>query len=618
MRPGLLALYIRIQEAFSNRTDPGSAQLAEFGTLVRVTLTEALKIVYGAPQNAPPFDAALICGFTPLHLQTFLAAHLQTVLPDRRVAVKTGLYGDSIGTLERIASDPPNAAAMVLEWPDIDSRLGYRSSGAWNPSATSDILTGARMMLDRLYSALVRIPLSVPAALCLPTLPLPPLFWPRPAQASVAQLSLRSLLAEFAARIASNTHIAIVDEQWLSQESPAPGRHDFKSDLIAGFPYTRPHAARLAEALAGFLIPRPPKKGLISDLDDTLWYGLVGEVGPDGVSWDLDSHHHIHGLYQKMLASFCEEGVLVGIASKNNPDAVNAAFRRPDILLPLSRVFPLEVHWEAKSGSVERILKTWNIGADSVVFVDDSPMELAEVAAAHPGIECLLFPKDSYEAACQFLWRLRDLFGKPGITQEDAIRADSIRAGLSFREQAAAGDSSSTEVFLAESRAVMTVDVSIPPKDGRALELVNKTNQFNLNGIRYTDSDWSAAISRPGGYLQVVSYEDKFGTLGKIAVLSGVREGDELRIHTWVMSCRAFARRIEHQCLNMLFETGIRQVTFAFSPTQKNGPIQDFFAHYLGEKPLSSFALSREQFAAHCPKLHHEVVSEARGVEIHG
>jgi len=124
------------------------------------------------------------------------------------------------------------------------------------------------------------------------------------------------------------------------------------------------------------------------------------------VSWDLAGHHQLHGLYQLLLAALAEEGVLIGVASKNDPASVQQAFLRKDLLVRPNQIFPMEVNWNAKSSSVERILRTWNIGADSVVFVDDSPMELAEVAAALPGIECVRFrrttmaPRTPCSAVC--------------------------------------------------------------------------------------------------------------------------------------------------------------------------------------------------------------------------
>src|SRR5208283_1540230 len=136
----------------------------------------------------------------------------------------------------------------------------------------------------------------------------------------------------------------------------------------------------------------------------------------------LTRHAHLHGLYQKLLASLAESGTLIAVASKNDPAVVQTALERQDLLLRPGQVFPIEVHWNAKSGSVGRILETWNIAADSVIFVDDSPMELAEVAAAHPGIECVLFPKNDYAAGLTMLRHLRDRCGKERVSKDDALR----------------------------------------------------------------------------------------------------------------------------------------------------------------------------------------------------
>jgi FkbH-like protein len=357
--------------------------------------------------------------------------------------------------------------------------------------------------------------------------------------------------------------------------------------------------------LALLLAPPSPKKALITDLDGTLWRGLAGETGPENVSWDLESHSQIHGLYQKLLASLAGEGVLIGVASKNDPEVVRRTFERDDLLLQPDRIFPMEVHWDPKSGSVERILRTWNILAESVVFVDDSPMELAEVAAAHPGIECLLFPKADYAAAYELLRRLRDLFGKPRISPEDALRLESIRQAAPFERASGAAIS---ETFLQEAEAVISFDFP-PGGDPRALELINKTNQFNLNGIRHTEAGWRARLSRPEAFLAVVSYRDKFGPLGKIAVIEGRRSGETIFVDSWVMSCRAFSRRIEHQCLQTLFERGsAREMVFAFQPTAKNGPLRDFFAALSGRTPDAPFALERSQFEERRPPLYHRVL----------
>ncbi len=581
-----------------------------------MNITEALKITQSVPREARPFAVTLACGFTPLHLQTFLSAHLQQSLPDRKVNITTGLYGNLAGTLEGIANaELPDGLVIALEWADLDARLDYRSAGNWGAAAVNDIVSSSQVMLDRLATALVRIPAGLRVALSLPTLPLPPLFQTAGWQASAHQLHLESGLLRLAADTAQEGRIAILNLQRLAEASPAAARFDLKSDLYTGLPYTMQHADQLAAQLAQALLPPPPKKGIISDLDDTLWSGIVGEVGPEAVSWDLASHSQLHGLYQKLLGSLADAGTLIAVASKNDPTVVHQAFERPDLLLRSDQVFPIEVHWNAKSGSVTRILQTWNIAADSVMFVDDSPMELAEVAAAHPGIECVLFPKSDYAAGLAMLRLLRDRCGKERVSKDDALRLASIRQGAAFREQADGG--AAPESFLQGINAVVTFDFGAG-NEPRVFELVNKTNQFNLNGRRYTDADWHHMLAAPGSVLAAISYEDKYGPLGTIAVLAGQMNGECLNVAAWVMSCRAFARRIEHQALKMMFDsTGVAEMHFSFAPTAKNGPTRDFFTNLLGEEPQSEFRLTRSQFEEKCPDLYHEV-REMRRAEAHG
>ena len=581
-----------------------------------MTITEALKITQSAPRDARPFAVTLVCGCTPLHLQTFLAAHLQQALPERRVTIATGLYGDLRGTLQRVSeAELPDVLAVTLEWADLDPRLDFRSAGAWGRQSVSDIVAGVPTALEAVFLALERVPGGPRIALSLPTLPLPPLFHTAGWQSSEHEAALQAALMQFAAALAERGRVALLNVQRLAEDSPAGERLDLKTHLYTGFPYTAQHADKLAARLACLLAPPAPKKGIISDLDDTLWSGIVGEVGPEAVSWDLAGHAQLHGLYQKLLASLAEGGTLIAVASKNDPAAVQKTFERPDLLLRAERVFPIEVHWNAKSGSVGRILEAWNIGADSVVFVDDSPMELAEVAAAHPGIECVLFPKDDYDACLAMMRRLRDMCGKERVSQDDAMRLESLRQSAMFREQASGG--ATPESFLQQLGATVTFDFGAW-NEPRVLELVNKTNQFNLNGRRYTEADWRKLASAAGALVAALSYEDKFGPLGTIAVAAGRVSDGTLTLESWVMSCRAFARRIEHQTLKLLFEaTRAERIVFDFMPTAKNGPLREFFASLLEAEPQAGFELTRSAFESKCPALYHQV-REMRRAEAHG
>jgi FkbH-like protein len=576
-------------------------------------ITAALRVLQAAPTGAPEFVVTLACGFTALHLQTFLGAHLQQALDQRSVRIDTGLFGDLAGALEAVVEQPAQAVAVAIEWPDVDGRLGYRHLGGWGPADIRDISANCGRALDRIRLAIERIPAGVKVVISLPTLPLPPAFHTFSWQASAAELELRCSLAGFARCVGLLPNVLVLNEARLAEVSPPAGRFDLKSELLTGLPYTIPHADALGAALAGALLPQAPKKGLITDLDDTLWSGIVGETGPASVTWDLTSHTQLHGLYQQLLRALAERGVLIGIASRNDAAVVEQVFARSDILLPLSKVFPIEVHWEPKSGSVERILRAWNIGADSVVFLDDSPMELAEVKAAHPDIECIQFPKSDYPGAYDLLRRLGDLFGKSKLVEEDSIRLDSLRQGSAFRQVAEEGGGQAPEEFLAQAKATILLDFRSSNDfrstgNSRTLELVNKTNQFNLNGVRYTDAEWGKQLETPGAFLLVVGYQDKFGPLGKIAVLQGRCEGNTLHVGTWVMSCRAFARRIEHCCIDALFRRfPVEEVRFSFAPTSRNGPLRRFLSEMLGAGPETIVTLPRERFLEKRPKLYHTV-----------
>ena len=379
---------------------------------------------------------------------------------------------------------------------------------------------------------------------------------------------------------------------------------DVNSELLSGFPYRLAHASAVAELLASLIQPRPPMKGLITDLDDTLWRGILGDVGPRGVTWDLDHHSHIHAIYQGLLRSLAESGVLLAVASKNEPDLVEEVFRREDLLATKTHFFPLEVHWGPKSQSVERILQVWNIGPDSVVFVDDSPMELAEVKAAHPEIECLQFPREA-QPAYDLIERLRELFSKAAMSSDDSIRLESLRKAEVFREDLASRRGELDD-FLAQVEAQLTLSFAKTPRDPRVFELVNKTNQFSLNGKRYTEGEWAACLEDPQTILLKAAYQDKYGPLGIIAVLAGRFRDLSLNVEAWVMSCRAFSRRIEYRCLEVLFERfGTMEIVFDFRATPRNKPLQNFLANFIPEPPGDRPQVSRECFFARCPPLYH-------------
>ncbi len=532
--------------------------------------------------------------------------------PDREISIHTGLFSDCLGNLKRLLKSPLDAVAIVIEWDDLDPRLGLRQLGGWGPTIQTDIVTNVEARWDRFLEAIIDAANQCPVALCLPTLSLPPISFQPRAQGGTFELELHDSVGRFSATIARIQGARVASRQRLDEESPASERRDVKSELTTGFPYRLAHASTVAGFLAQLISAPPPKKGLITDLDDTLWRGILGEVGIRGITWDLDHHSLIHGLYQQLLGSLAETGVLIAAASKNDRELVDQALRRGDAVIPSRYLFPVEAHWGAKSESVGRILRTWNIAADSVVFVDDSPLELAEVKAAYPDVECLRFPTHDYQEAYALLGELRDLFGKETVVAEDAIRRESLERSAFLEAGRASGAPS--DRFLEDVGAELTLDLAKDPEDPRAFELINKTNQFNLNGRRYSQGRWRDYLRNLDTFLVRVAYRDKFGPLGTIAVLAGRRRPEALQLDVWVMSCRAFSRRIEHRCLEQLFEQlEVERIAFDYQPTQRNGPLQDFFSSVLAGAPQPGFHLTRDRFKARCPSLFHRLVSWPNG-----
>lgn len=574
-------------------------------------LADALKVIRSSPASNHPLPVALLCGFTPSHLQTFLRAHLCKLSPDRCPDVQVGLFGDLVGNLERIAN--VSAAAILIEWADLDPRLGLRRAGGWDRSQLPDILKEVERSCELLHDRLTELARGIPSVVCFPTLPLVPVSFTPLAQASEFTLDLRSRIASVAAALSRQSGVKIVDPARLDAMSPT-GRLDVNSDLASGFPYTLHHASALAELLARSIVSPQPKKGLITDLDDTLWRGILGEVGVQGISWDLDDHSQIHALYQQLLRALASSGSLIAVASKNEASLVEEAFAVRDTVLPKSAIFPFEVHWRAKSESVTRILSAWNVSAEDVVCVDDNPMELAEIKSVHPGVECLLFPREDPQACYELLLHLRDLFGKAKISPEDDLRLASIRSNAEFISVQQHAKSISADDFIRQIQGKLTVCSRKEPLDPRYLELVNKTNQFNLNGRRFQEVEWKNWLDAPDTILLAARYRDKFGTLGNVSVIVGNILADDagaqrrLYVRTWVMSCRAFSRFIEYDCIRWLFANyDVEELVFDFCPTLRNTPMRDFLVKVI-EAPLDSHCrLSKAQFASKYPASIHEI-----------
>ncbi len=568
-------------------------------------LVDALRINNAARRNPGrtlPFN--LLTGFTPLHLQTLLAAALHGRLPGAYAHIATGWFGDLAGNIERAnTEDSVPSSAIVIEWSDLDARLGWRALGGWSHLAAGDVLSAASASADRIVAGVQALATRAPLiVLALPSAPLPPIGHTPRSRWSNLEVAVHGVAIRIAERLMLQPNVRLLNLDRLARLSAIDVRADLAGDLATGFPYSMHHAAVIAGMIADIMIPVAPKKGLITDLDDTLWRGIVGDDGLDGIANTLESKAQEHGLFQQLLAALADQGVLLAVASKNDPAIADRALRRDAQVIDADRFFPVHATWEPKSESVARILTVWNVGPESVVFVDDSELELAEVKSRYPEMECLRFPRGDAASVVELLWTLRDRFGAHIVEDEDRLRLSSIRNAEVLRT-VASGSASQLDDFLASLSATLTITLDCSADDSRSLQLINKTNQFNLNGRRLSDDEWAAFFRLPGAVRLTADYSDKFGSLGRIAVMLVEVQHGSARIVGWVMSCRSFSRRIEYACLRAVFTAfDLAEVQIEFQPTSRNGPLALFLEKLLGAPPAPGMiTLSRELFEASAP-----------------
>ncbi|GAB3163937.1 HAD-IIIC family phosphatase [Microbispora hainanensis] len=377
---------------------------------------------------------------------------------------------------------------------------------------------------------------------------------------------------EVHARLASKLVRAFQDDPAVSVLTSAepyePGPedvHDAFADRTGNVPYTDRYFAALAAAavrrLHAMTTPRP--KVVAVDCDGTLWDGVVGEDGPDGVVIGPERLEIWRELARQVAA-----GRLLCLCSKNEEKDVREVFaRHPELPVGLDDVAAVRVGWDAKPVSLRSIAAELGLGLDSFVFLDDSPVECAEVRAGCPEALTLRLPADAAEAAAflRHCWPL-DL---AAVTEADRERTRRYQEERQ-REQARG------EMSLADFFATLDLRVTITPAgpehEARAAQLAERTNQFNLSGTRRLDGDEKF----------VVDVRDRFGDYGVVGLTDVRTEGDTLRAGAFLLSCRALGRGVEHRMLAHLGalarERGLARVALAFRETERNQPARDFLA----------------------------------------
>jgi FkbH-like protein len=274
-----------------------------------------------------------------------------------------------------------------------------------------------------------------------------------------------------------------------------------------------------------------------------------------------------------------DRGVLLAVASKNEMENARAPFREhADMVLKEDDIACFVANWEPKDGSLRTIAERLNIGLDALVFFDDNPAERQLVQGSLPEVTVVDVPADP----SLFVQALDEtnLFETLSVTQEDRIRTEFFQQN-ERREQLESGASSYHD-FLKQLEMRAVIEPVGLGNLTRVVQLINKTNQFNLTTVRMTEADVRSLVDHPRHYTSTIRLDDKFGSNGLISVVIGEADGDALTLTTWLMSCRVLKRGVENLELQRIVEfcrrRGLGRVLGRYRPTDKNKLVQDHYA----------------------------------------
>lgn len=322
------------------------------------------------------------------------------------------------------------------------------------------------------------------------------------------------------------------------------------------------------------------KKCLVLDLDNTLWVGVVGEDGPGGILVGSSSNAgRYYADFQRSVSSLKDSGIVLAVCSKNNRSDVEEAFRiRSDMPLTLNDFVSVRINWKPKSENIREIADELNIGLNSLVFMDDNPVEVGEVKELVPEVAVILVPSDV--SRLPGVIKNVPYFFKTAVTEED--RNKTILYQQNKQREQLKSSFSSLQDYLKSLNTEVVIRPAGENDIERVRQLFVKTNQFNLTTIRY-DQDAILSFLKDNSYsLILIEVRDKYGDLG-ITGLSLVEYRDSsARIDSFILSCRVLGRNIESVFLNAVKEMCSKQenvasITAGYFLTAKNKQTENFY-----------------------------------------
>lgn len=364
------------------------------------------------------------------------------------------------------------------------------------------------------------------------------------------------------------------------------GRKDFYSSklwYLGNAPYSMKGSRAVAELIrrSYFYVAGDRKKCLAVDLDNTLWGGVIGEDGVDSL---ILSNHKEGGRYydvQKCLKRMKENGVMLVILSKNNPEDVAAVFSHPYMFLQEDDFVGQKINWNPKTQNIQELAEELNIGLDSFVFLDDNPVERELMKAQCPQVEVIEFPQDTTLLARTVEDAYDKFFKGLYITDED--RDKTVKYQRQWKRKEIQKEADSMEDYLRKLEIIAELNLMEEQDIKRVVQLAGKTNQFNTTTIRYDERHINLLRKSGDTDLIVAKMKDKFGDEGLTATVVLVYKNETAFIESFMMSCRVMSRQFEevifHEIVKWIRHTypKIQTLQAEYRKTAKNKPVENLY-----------------------------------------
>ena len=315
------------------------------------------------------------------------------------------------------------------------------------------------------------------------------------------------------------------------------------------------------------------KKCVILDLDNTTWGGIIGDDGMEGIQIGDLGIGKAFTNFQKWILQLKDRGIIVAICSKNTEHIAKEPFEKhPEMALKLNDIAVFVANWENKADNIRQIQSILNIGFDAMVFLDDNPAERAIIKQELPAVTVPDLPEDPTEYLT-FLYS-QNLFETVSFTEADIKRNDQYReeAGRAILSKSFTDEAGFLKSLIMTATAAAVDNFSLP----RAAQLTQRSNQFNLRTVRYTEQQMKEVMLHEANATLAFTLQDKFGEYGLIALLILEKQSNAvLFVDTWIMSCRVLKRNVENFTLNQLVllaaKLGCTTIIGQYLPTAKNG-----------------------------------------------